>query len=165
MKVILLSVILLCVCFLASAAQYDSQIRSLFSNRQQGDGTYYGYGGGGSCTLDPTPRSGQTDKNAAINAPQYYGSATCGMCLQLVGNGTGSGSNPIDGTFIVYVNNLCPECASGSLDLGDSGDGRWEIEWIAVPCPGNIGNLQYMAQGSHEFYIKLQVRNHRLPVR
>jgi expansin (peptidoglycan-binding protein) len=22
-----------------------------------------------------------------------------------------------------------------------------------------------MAQGSHEFYIKLQVRNHRLPVR
>lgn len=32
---------------------------------------------------------------------------------------------------------VCPECLKGSLDLSRSytvGDGRWDIEWFAVPC-------------------------------
>ena len=146
--------------------QFDSQVENLFSQTQSGEGTYYGENSGGSCTLNPTPPSGQfADIKVAINSPQYYGSTTCGMCMQMTGEGVGSGGSPIDGTFIVFVDNICPECQAGDLDLGTSGDGRWDIEWIAVPCPGSIGNLQYMGQGSNPFYIKLQVRNHVIPVR
>ena len=35
------------------------------------------------------------------------------------------------------VDNECPECLKGSLDLSRSytvGDGRWDVEWYAVPC-------------------------------
>ena len=35
------------------------------------------------------------------------------------------------------VDNECPECLKGSLDLSRSytvGDGRWDVEWFAVPC-------------------------------
>jgi len=35
------------------------------------------------------------------------------------------------------VDNECPECLKGSLDLSrsyDVGDGRWDVEWFAVPC-------------------------------
>jgi expansin len=162
----LLVVTLLCIISLAFAGLYDSQIQTLFTQTQVGDGTYYDNRGGGSCTLLPTPISGQVDKNCAMNSPQYFGSEVCGMCLQMTGDGTGLGLDPINGTYIVYVDNLCPECHTGDLDLGQfpPGDGRWNIQWVAVPCPGNIGALQYMGQGSHEWYIKLQVRNHYVPV-
>ena len=30
------------------------------------------------------------------------GSAACGMCLQMTGNGEGSGADPIDGFFLFY---------------------------------------------------------------
>jgi expansin len=160
-----LVVTVLCIISFASAGLFDSQIQALFTQTQFGEGTYYDNSGAGSCTLDPTPISGQVDKTCAMNNPQYYGSEVCGMCLQMTGDGTGEGLDPINGTFIVYVNNLCPECAPGDLDIGQPlGDGRWDIHWVAVPCPGTLGALQYMAQGSHEFYLKLQVRNHYVPV-
>ncbi len=30
------------------------------------------------------------------------------------------------------VDNECPECAYGSIDLALTGDGRWKIEWYPV---------------------------------
>ena len=30
------------------------------------------------------------------------------------------------------MTDLCPECPSGNLDLAQSGDGRWGIEWYPV---------------------------------
>lgn len=35
------------------------------------------------------------------------------------------------------VDNICPECKKGALDLArsfDVGDGIWTLEWHAVPC-------------------------------
>lgn len=35
------------------------------------------------------------------------------------------------------VDNHCPECLKGSLDLSRPytiGDGRWDVEWYSVPC-------------------------------
>jgi hypothetical protein len=36
-----------------------------------------------------------------------------------------------------FVDNICPECKKGALDLArnfDVGDGIWTLEWHAVPC-------------------------------
>jgi len=98
-----------------------------------------------------------------MNIFQYNGSVVCGMCLMVTGNGTGSGSNPIVGTFKAFVNDLCPTCSYGSLDLGTGLDGKWLISWIAVDCEVK-SNVQYMLQGSNDYYIKLQVRNTNVPV-
>uniref|UniRef100_A0A7S4IRK7 Expansin-like EG45 domain-containing protein n=1 Tax=Vannella robusta TaxID=1487602 RepID=A0A7S4IRK7_9EUKA len=149
-------------------AQNEDEVLALFSTPQSGEGTYYGPSSSGSCTLDfnlpPVAQTSEIFSTVAMNSPQYYGSLTCGMCIQMTGEGVGSGADPIDGTFIVYVSDLCPECASGDLDVAQSGDGRWEIEWTAVDCPGNYGDLQYLGQGSNDFFLKVQVRNHRVPV-
>jgi len=140
-------------------------LTSLFTTEQSGYGTYYGAnnGIGLACSIYPTPSffSGLTP--VAINAPQWTGSMACGMCIQVTGNGVGSGSNPITGTFNAVVADECPGCASGSLDLAKNGDGSWDISWYAIDCPVS-GYLQYMFQGSNSYYMKLQVRNHRIPV-
>jgi hypothetical protein len=41
------------------------------------------------------------------------------------------------------VDNICPECKKGALDLArsfDVGDGIWSVEWHAVPC--NVSAMQ-----------------------
>jgi len=144
----------------------QGQLENTYTTEQSGDGTYYGTqdGSGGACSIYPSPSfvsNGVT--KVAINAPQYSGSLACGMCMQVNGNGKGSGANPIKGTFLAFVDDLCPECKTGALDLALNGDGRWDISWVAVDCPVQ-GNLQYAFQGSNAWYIKMQVRNHRIPV-
>jgi expansin (peptidoglycan-binding protein) len=141
----------------------NCQISKLFSVRQSGDGTYYGAnnGAGGACSIYPKP-SFQLN-TVAINAPQWAGSGACGMCVQVSGSGQGQGGSPITGTEVYMVDNLCPECKTGSLDLAKNGDGRWKINWIAVPCPTK-GGLTYKFQGSQEWYLKMQVGNHKIPV-
>jgi hypothetical protein len=52
----------------------------------------------------------------------------------------------------------------GDVDLGLTGDGRWGIYWTANDCPVGSTFLQYLFQGSNLYYIKLQVRNHRVPI-
>ena len=47
---------------------------------------------------------------------------------------------------------------SGSLDFGKTGDGRWKISSIAIPCPV-VGNIRFKFQGSNPWYLKLQVAN------
>nr|KAG5696333.1 hypothetical protein BaRGS_027943 [Batillaria attramentaria] len=100
--------------------------------------------------------------------------------LRVTGHGDGSGGSPVTGSFIVFVDNLCPECHTGqsverpsihyaigvfgSVDLGVSGDGRWHVGIQAVQCPVGNGKVEYKFQGSNPYYIKLQVRNARIPV-
>jgi hypothetical protein len=87
---------------------------------------------------------------------QYSDSTPCGACIQLLSTGTGSGAAPP--TLGVYlINNQCPECASGSLDFGLSGDGRWAITWMPVTCPISA-NIGYTFEGSNAYYTKMQVR-------
>ena len=33
---------------------------------------------------------------------------------------------------MAMVDNQCPECAYGSLDLALAGNGRWKVEWYPV---------------------------------
>ena len=49
------------------------------------------------------------------------------------GTGPGIGLVPIPGNWtMAMVDNQCPECAFGSIDLSETGDGRWRIEWYPV---------------------------------
>jgi len=146
----------------------NGQLANLFTTKQTGQGTYYGTTSQGTCSiLSPRPAFANGMKTVAMNQPQFSGgdvSMSCGMCVQVTGTGKGSGSNPITGTFLAVVADLCPECKTGDLDLAVSGDGRWNINWVAVDCPVQ-GNLQYSFSEKNSYYIKMQVRNHRIPVK
>jgi len=144
----------------------------LWTTTQTGSGTYYGVqtGAGGACSIYPRPAFMSSLSTVAMNSPQFglglAASMSCGMCVQVIGTGSGSGANPISTSksFVAVVDDLCPECKSGDLDLAKAGDGRWGISWVAVDCPVT-GNLQYLFQGSNTYYLKLQVRNHRIPIK
>jgi len=101
----------------------------------QGDGTFYGGGGAGehgSCLL---PRDfNHVPLTVAINQEQYLGGESCGKCVRFHGQGQGLGTTPILGPFFATIDNVCPECRYGDLDLGMDGDGRWTIFWEFIPC-------------------------------
>lgn len=138
----------------------------LYNNWQTGDGTYYGYHSqGGACGLDPILLTeNNTFASVAMNAPTYYGSLVCGMCLEVIADGKGSGKTPFSKKSMkVIVKDLCPECKKGDLDFAINGDGRWNIKWKAIKCSVNQG-IQFMFEGSNRWYIKLQVRNTAIPI-
>ena len=37
--------------------------------------------------------------------------------------------------FKAIIDNKCPECKYGDLDLGTSGNGRWPLSWKKIRCP------------------------------
>ncbi|KAK3599346.1 hypothetical protein CHS0354_009841 [Potamilus streckersoni] len=146
----------------------NADILSLYQHKTAGDGTYYGTGTGGMCQFPPPdlPPVAKTHgmRLVALNAPQMHASLGCGMCFKVHASGKGSGANPIHGDFMVFVKDVCPECHAGSLDFAENGDGRWAIEIQAVQCPVGNTKIEYKFQGSHQYYLKLQTRNSRLPV-
>jgi len=139
-----------------------------FFTQQTGEGTYYGGGDStAACGLYPLPAFASSLTRVALNTDQFQSgdlSQGCGMCVTLHGTGSGNGADPIIGPIYAYVNDLCPGCSNGDLDLGINGDGRWQIEWKANDCPVGDTYLQYLFQGSNDYYIKVQVRNNRVPV-
>ncbi len=139
----------------------------LFTKPTKGDGTYYTqqYPGKGNCGLNaPVPKNIDGLLTVAMNKQQYADSKTCGMCLELTGHGIGQGRKPINGTRLAMVDNQCPECPYGDVDLGETGGGRWEVEWIAVECPTHGENLVYKFKGGSVWFQKLQIRNHPYPI-
>lgn len=100
----------------------------------------------------------------ALNEPQYGNSEMCGACIEGEGSGVGSGGDPITGKFTAYVSDKCPECKWGDLDFSKSGDGRWEISWKFIPCPGASSKPSFIFEGSHEYYWKMQPRGMATPV-
>jgi hypothetical protein len=41
---------------------------------------------------------------------------------------------PVIGPLYATIDNLCPECKSGDIDLGLQGDGRFLVNWEFVDC-------------------------------
>lgn len=68
------------------------------------------------------------DWTVALDREQFY-QGGCGMCIEVHGQGLGSGGDPVKGKYKVFVNNLCPECEYGHLDVAEPGDGLWDIMW------------------------------------
>ncbi|KAL9952158.1 hypothetical protein ACROYT_G039371 [Oculina patagonica] len=146
-------------------------IHSRFTKRTYGDGTYYGNYpvGKGQCTLDPlSPMATQHGWIRVAAAPaSYQRSLGCGMCLEITGNGEGSGNDPIVGkTKAVVVDQCAAGCGQTGIDFFIPGDGRWKISYVAIDCPtisGSDGKIQLRFQGSNPWYIKLQTRNTKVP--
>lgn len=113
-----------------------------------GDLTYYsGAGSGGSCSSSYVPEGFTT---VAMNNPQYSDGLACGSCLEATYHIGGESVY-----FKAIVDNLCPECAFGDLDLGETGDGRWSLEWSFIKCPPVEPIVT--TQGSNSFYGKVKI--------
>lgn len=144
--------------------------KDLYSSILSGDFTYYGTGGltSGHCTLAPMPSWFTSNFNfaVAVSTVTYSSgdsSGGCGMCLRGKYKNTGSGLNPPPNEFLAYVVDECPSCPqAGDVDAAVAGDGRWQVEWTAVDCPVGGAKVQYVFQGSNTYYLKLQVRGHRV---
>jgi hypothetical protein len=70
----------------------------------------------------------------AMNKNQYQNGDTCGKCVSIQGSGIGIGTTPLTGSLFATIDNECPECKFGDIDLGMYGDGIWDITWDFVPC-------------------------------
>ncbi len=55
----------------------------------------------------------------------------------------------------------CPECAFGDIDMNSRGDGRWKVEWYAVPCNVADSPLRYDIVVSSYYWFSLVVSNTR----
>ena len=130
------------------------------SQPQHGVATFYAADGTGACSFDASPSDLDV---AAMNAPEFAGSAVCGECVRVAGP---------KGEVTVRIVDLCPECVAGQLDLSqgafakiaDVSAGRVPITWTVVAC--NVaGAVAYrFKEGSSQYWTAIQVRNHRLPI-
>lgn len=101
---------------------------------------------------------------AAINAPQYFNSQSCGLCAEVTGP---------KGRIVVRIVDLCPECRAGDLDLSEQAfaaieemsAGRASIAWVPQPCAVQGPIAIRFKEGSSQWWLALQVRNSRLPIR
>jgi expansin (peptidoglycan-binding protein) len=127
---------------------------------ESGVATYYDATGAGACSFDPSPNDLDV---AAMDMPEWNGSAPCGECVTVKGP---------KGSVTVRIVDLCPGCETGHLDLSmqafatiaDVSAGRVPITWQVVPCDVS-GNVEYRyKEGSSQYWTAIQVRNHRLPI-
>ncbi|BFZ23917.1 hypothetical protein BsWGS_26957 [Bradybaena similaris] len=156
------------ICFVNADGARNQAVLDLFQHEYHGDGTYYGNIKEGTCAygtdLPPAATNPKIRSLVALNAPQFMGSLVCGLCLRVVGSGHGLGTNPISGEYIVFTKDLCPVCKAGDVDFALDGDGRWDIVIQAVQCPVGNTKIQYSFHGSNQWFVKLQIRNARIPI-
>ncbi|KAK9808915.1 hypothetical protein WJX72_006363 [[Myrmecia] bisecta] len=121
------------------AAASSSSSSSSFAGDQSGKATYYGAGsdGGSWCKGNKGLTGYPGLPTVALNGVQFNGGQYCNACVLVKGTGDGLGGTPVSSAPQKYtINNICPECASGSLDLAANGDGIWGINWSFVDCGG-----------------------------
>jgi expansin len=159
------------VCMLSLTACSSSEEDTGFTNDpsgevralgefQQGIATWYEATGAGHCGYDASPEDMDV---AAMNAPQFAGSAVCGSCAEIEGP---------NGTVRVRIVDSCPECAAGHLDLSKQAfekiaplkDGRVKTRWRPVTCAVKGSMRYHIKEGSSKDWTAIQVRNHRYPI-
>ncbi len=57
------------------------------------------------------------------------------------------------------VTNRCPECLFGSIDQAIDGNGRWQVQWFATPCPVGNSKLMYSITVIDQYWFSLVVSN------
>lgn len=111
---------------------------------------------GGACMTLTVPASRYT---AAVGPAEYRGSAACGSYLQVTG---------ARGTILVKVDNLCPECPAGHIDLSDEAfaaidapaKGRVPVTYRTVQDPPVSGGIVVrVKEGSSRWWLALQIDN------
>ncbi|WP_224361378.1 expansin EXLX1 family cellulose-binding protein [Hyalangium versicolor] len=131
------------------------------SDFRAGIATWYDATGAGNCGYDASPNDMDV---AAMDKPEFDNSAMCGACAEVQGP---------QGTVRVRIVDSCPECPAGHLDLSEQAfskiapvkDGRVTTQWRLISC--NVqGPVRYrIKEGSSEWWVGIQVRNHRLPIK
>lgn len=172
----LLTTLALLAAAASSAAGVDFE--ALSSSLQAGDGTFYGMGDGGddtrgACSFSENfanthalPWTKGVAVTLAMNDAQFESGAACGLCVRFRGTGAGLGTTPLPTTWTRgFVNNRCPECAPGDLDINTGGDGRWKIEWVATPCDVGGSPLHYTIPVSNPFWASIVISNTAVPVK
>lgn len=172
--------VLYCTLFYATlhggGAQLDWDAMTNQRSLQTGDGTSYGAGQDdqGTCSYgtnmantDSLPWSSGLTMTVAMNDPQFGASVACGMCITFQGTGTGIGTEPIPGGTAwqtALVTNRCPECQFGSIDQAINGNGRWQVQWFATPCPVGNSKLMYSITIIDQYWFSLVVSNTFVPL-
>jgi expansin (peptidoglycan-binding protein) len=122
---------------------------------------YYVDKGRGSCGL---PSSDPWDTlSAAMNNPDFHNSEVCGACAMVTG--------PID-SVLLRINDRCPGCKSGDLDLTTTAfkrianikSGTVPIAWHFAPCPPADSLAIHFTPKSSKWYISMQLQNHTNPI-
>ncbi|MBK8076903.1 MAG: hypothetical protein IPK24_15345 [Kineosporiaceae bacterium] len=123
----------------------------------RGQATYYAPAApGGACMTLSIPASRYT---AAVGPAEFAGSKACGSYLSVTG---------ARGTILVKVDNLCPECATGHIDLSteafaaldDPVKGVVPISYRTVRNPAVSGNIVVQVKdGSNPYWLALQLDN------
>jgi expansin (peptidoglycan-binding protein) len=117
--------------------------------------------GTGNCNFDPSPE----DLNvAALNPIEYGEAALCGGCMELQG--------PNQKKVHARIVDSCSGCSTGELGVSPQvfesvGAGdllKTTVKWRYITCPVQ-GPLRYrFKEDSSQYWVAIQVRNHRLPI-
>jgi hypothetical protein len=179
MRVLALTVALAALATSASAAFDWAEVTNM-SVKQVGDATYYGQDpdqdAKGACsfnenfanTMSTSAWTTGTMVTIAMNHDQFNGGKGCGTCIMYRGIGGGVGVTPPSTTqwTMGIVNNQCPECHKGDIDQNINGDGRWRVEWFAVPCNVGDSKIKYTPiTNLGPEYWAFVVSNTRVPVK
>ncbi len=128
---------------------------------RQGSASYYAADGTGKCSFAASPEDLHV---AALATKDWAGAAWCGACAEVQGG---------SGKVTVRIVDACPGCAAGHLDLSKQAftqlaspaAGRIPIAWRFVPCPARGAMAYRFKEGSSRWWMGIQVRNHRLPLK
>lgn len=131
-----------------------------FGPVHSGEGTYYYATGAGNCGFDPSPQNLMV---AAMNHVDYNNAAVCGAYIQVDGP---------QGSVVVRIVDQCPGCPEGDVDLSVEAfaqiapisAGRVPISWQLVSPPLDGPIAYYFKGDSHQYWMEIQIRNHRNPI-
>lgn len=126
-----------------------------------GIASYYNFTGRGNCSFKPPSKPILT---AAVNSKQYNKASLCGACLQVIGN---------KDTVIVHVEDRCPGCKFGGIDLSKTAfetidkieKGRVKVRWKVVPCDYMKSMKLYIKKNHSDESVPVIVLNHNTPVK
>jgi expansin len=126
-----------------------------------GKASYYGFSGSGNCSFKPPSKPILT---AAVNSKQYNKASLCGACIQVIGS---------KDTVIVHVEDRCPGCKFGGIDLSktafatidDMAKGRIDVRWKVVPC-GYVKSMKlYVKKTYNDGSATVLFINHNTPIK
>jgi expansin (peptidoglycan-binding protein) len=121
----------------------------------QGEATFYGENAFGHCGF----LAQEPQYHGAMNHTDYDTAAACGTWVNIAGP---------SGEVTAFIDDECPECKPGDIDLGpntfakigDLGAGRIPITWRYVPMVTTAPIQYHWQSGSSQWHIAVQVLNH-----
>lgn len=131
-----------------------------YTTTHTGQGTFYGYSGGGNCSLPYDA----TILTAAMNTTDYANSQACDSYIEVTNLNTSQ-------KVVVRIDDQCPNCPAGNVDLAQTAfqqispqeAGVIPISWRYVDGPSTPAKV-YFKEGSSQWWAAIEVRNQRNPV-